>query len=87
MSLLDRFREWCAQPLLEAERMRCYALVVAHGERCKAAAEQQWQQAFAEGQHCEHIRVFEMVEQYVADRDGEDVGTEDSERARNYYRQ
>ena len=91
MSLLARFRQWCAKPFIEAELFRLAELVERNSADCKAIMESTqnaiYQQGFAAGQQYEHDRVFEMMESYISERDGKDLSDSDVSRARGFYRQ
>ena len=45
------------------------------------------QQAFAEGQQFEHERVFDLINNHIAEREGKEVTAADVDRLRAFYRQ
>lgn len=91
MNWITRFRQWCAKPFIDAEVARFTELIEQHSLNCKTLLETSqraiYQQGYAAGQQYEHAHVFETIDLYIMERDGNDVSDVDIARARNYYQQ
>lgn len=91
MTLFERFRQWCARPLIEAQIARCGVLFDQHSVNCKLILERAqaeiYQQGYAAGQREEQERVFAAIHGCIAEREGTDTTEADIDRVRNFYRQ
>ena len=91
MKIVSLLRQWIAKPFVEAETARCTVLVEEFAVKCQVELSLRSaaiaQQAFAEGQQFEHERVFDMIDDYIAERDGKEVCSDDIDRLRAAHRQ